>query len=128
MSPEERAAVPQRLVCPGLVQARETVAWLWDHRIAIAASDNLGVEAIPSTPGSPFVSAYDRAAGTDPIHAGLMHPTLIALLGLCLGELWDLEALAADCAATGRYACFVTCKPLNLVGGVGSPANAMAIV
>lgn len=128
MTEAERAALPARLVCPGLVQSRETVAWLWDHRIAVAASDNLGVEAIPSIPGSPFVSAYDRAAGTDPIHAGLMHPTLIALLGLCLGELWDLEALAADCARTGRYDCFVTCKPLNVTGGVGSPANAMAIV
>jgi hypothetical protein len=128
MTEAERAALPARLVCPGLVQARETVAWLWDRRVAIAASDNLGVEAIPSIPGSPFVSAWDRAAGTDPIHAGLMHPTLIALLGLCLGELWDLEALAAHCARTGRYDCFVTCKPLNLTGGVGSPANAMAIV
>lgn len=124
----EREALPQRLTCPGLVQARETVAWLWDRRIAIAASDNLGVEAIPSVPGSPFVSDFDRAAGTDPVHAGLMHPTLIALLGLCLGELWDLDALADDCAATGCYECFVTCKPLNLTGGVGSPANAMAIV
>ena len=56
-----------------------------------------------------------------------MHPTLIALLGLCIGELWDLEALAADCAADGVWACMVTCKPLNLTGGVGSPANAMAI-
>ena len=62
------------------------------------------------------------------IHAGLMHPTLIALLGLCLGELWDLEALAEDCARTGVYECFLSCKPLNVTGGVGSPANAMAIV
>lgn len=128
MSAQERQALPQRLVCPGLVQARETVAWLWDRRVSIAASDNLGVEAIPSIAESPFVSDYDRAAGTDPVHAGLMHPTLIALLGLCLGELWDLEALAEDCARVGVYECFLTCKPLNVTGGVGSPANAMAIV
>lgn len=128
MKAAEREALPQRLVCPGLLQSRETVAWLWDRRVAIAASDNLGVEAIPSVPESPFVSEYDKAAGTDPIHAGLMHPTLIALLGLCLGELWDLEALAEDCARSGVYECFLTCKPLNVTGGVGSPANAMAIV
>ena len=128
MSAAEREACPHRMVCPGLLQSRQTVAWLWDQRVAIAASDNIGVEAIPSVPDSPFVSNYDRQAGTDPIHAGLMHPTLIALLGLCLGELWDLEALAEDCAATGVYECFLSCKPLNLTGGVGSPANAMAIV
>jgi hypothetical protein len=124
----ERARLPGALQCPGLVQARETVEWLWDHGIAIGASDNLGFECIPSVPDSPFVSSYDRAAGTDPIHAGLMHPTLIALLGLCLGELWDLEALAEDCAATGVYECMVSVKPLNLTGGVGSPANAIAIL
>jgi hypothetical protein len=41
--------------------------------------------------------------------------------------LWDLEALAADCATTGVYDCMIVAKPLNLVGGVGSPANAVAI-
>lgn len=127
MDAAERAAVPRALRCPGLLQARATVEWLWDHGIAVAASDNVGLEAIPSVPGSPFVSERDRAAGTDPIHAGLMHPTLIALLGLCIGELWDLEALARDSHATGTWDCLVTCKPLNLVGGVGSPANAMAL-
>jgi hypothetical protein len=127
MDASERAAVPRALRCPGLLQARETVAWLWDRGIAVAASDNVGLEAIPSVASSPFVSERDRAAGADPIHAGLMHPTLIALVGLCIGELWDLEALARDSVATGTWDCLVTCKPLNLVGGVGSPANAMAL-
>ncbi len=127
-SAQERASLPGRLQCPGLVQSHETLEWLWDHGVAIGASDNLGFECIPSVAASPFVSAYDREAGTDPIHAGLMHPTLIALLGLCIGELWDLEALAEDCAATGIYECMVSVKPLNLTGGVGSPANAMAIL
>jgi hypothetical protein len=49
-------------------------------------------------------------------------------MGLCIGELWDLEALAEDAAATGCYESMVVCKPLNLTGGVGSPANATAIV
>ena len=128
MTQAERERLPQALKSSGLLQAPETVAWLWNHRIAVGASDNAGFEAIPSVPTSPFVSKRDRAAGADPIHAGLMHPTLIALLGLCIGELWDLEALALDCAATGVYDCMVSCKPLNLTGGVGSPANAIAIV
>ncbi len=128
MTPQEQLALPEKLMCPGLEQAHRTLAWLWDHRISVIASDNLGVEAIPSRADSPFVSNYDRAAATDPIHSGLMHPTIIALLGFCLGELWDLEALAQDCASTGVYECFLTCKPLNMTGGVGSPANALAMV
>jgi hypothetical protein len=123
-----RAAVPRDLRCPGLDQARETVEWLWDHGISVAASDNVGLEAIPSRRDSPFISQRDLAAGSDPIHAGLMHPTLIALMGLCIGELWNLEALAEDAAASGCYESMISCKPLNLTGGVGSPANAVAIV
>jgi uncharacterized membrane protein len=100
---------------PVRVRANPGLPSYWSIALYAANSDN-------------FFVLNDRQAGTDPIHAGLMHPTLIALLGLCLGELWDLEALAEDCAATGVYECFLSCKPLNLTGGVGSPANAMAIV
>jgi hypothetical protein len=42
-------------------------------------------------------------------------------------RLWQLDELAADCAHDGRFDFFLTCKPLYLVGGVGSPPNAMAI-
>jgi hypothetical protein len=52
---------------------------------------------------------------------------LLPLLGLPLGELWDLDALAADCVADGVYACFFTSAPLNLESGVASPPNALAI-
>ena len=47
--------------------------------------------------------------------------------GMALGELWKLDELAADCAADGVYDFFLTCKPLNIPGGVGSPPNAIAI-
>jgi hypothetical protein len=126
--PETRRTLPQHLHSPGLIQSRDTLAWLWDHRIAIGASDNVGYEAIPSIPDSPFVTERDLKLGISPLHAGLMHPTIIALMGFCIGELWDLDPLAADCAQTGVYECMITAKPLNLMGGVGSPANAMAIL
>jgi hypothetical protein len=42
-------------------------------------------------------------------------------------RLWDLEALSADCARDAGYECLVTAKPLNLIGGVGSPAKAMVM-
>jgi hypothetical protein len=57
----------------------------------------------------------------------MMHASMIAMLGLTIGEQWNLEDLAADCADSGVWECFVAAKPLNLVGGVGSPANAFAL-
>jgi hypothetical protein len=52
---------------------------------------------------------------------------LIGQLGLALGELWWLHDLARSSRADGRYTCFLTSAPLNLPGGVGSPANALAV-
>ena len=48
----------------------------------------------------------------------MMHPDLIALLGVCLGELWKLEELARDCAGDGVYEFMVVAKALNAVRGV----------
>jgi hypothetical protein len=44
-----------------------------------------------------------------------------------LGELWQLGALAEDCAADGVYEMFLTSAPMNLPGASGTPANALAI-
>jgi kynurenine formamidase len=95
---------------PGLDQGEEMLAWLWDHQVAAVAADNLAVEAWPPN--------REKKA---------LHSHGIALLGLIFGELFDFEALADDCAADRVYECFFVAKPLNLRGGVGSPANALAI-
>ncbi len=105
-------------VCTGMEQDDDTLAWLWDHRVGLAAADTFAFEALPARADSPFGGDTD---------AGMMHQDLIALLGLPLGELWRLSELAEDCAATGSYDSLLTVKPLNLTGGVGSPANAVAI-
>ena len=39
----------------------------------------------------------------------------------------SLDELAAHSRDTGRSDAFITIKPLNLVGGVGSPPNAVAV-
>jgi hypothetical protein len=44
-----------------------------------------------------------------------------------IGEMWNLEELADDCANDNRYEFFFTSAPLNIPGGVGSPPNALAI-
>jgi hypothetical protein len=46
---------------------------------------------------------------------------------MVLGELWALDQLAEHCAADGRWTSMVVANPLNLTGGAGSPANAVAI-
>lgn len=51
----------------------------------------------------------------------------IALWGMPIGELWDLEALAAECGAQNRWNFFFTSAPLNLKGGISSTPNALAV-
>ncbi len=93
----------------GLSGAEDMWEFLWDHGIAAVASDSVTVEVWPMAENGPS------------LHLA------IARLGLTIGEMFDFEALADDCAATKDYCAFVTSSPLNLRGGVGSPPNAMAI-
>ncbi|WP_296604333.1 cyclase family protein [Nocardioides sp.] len=127
LSDSERAAFSTRIRHPGLAQSEEMIAWLWDRQLAMVASDDSGVEAHPVDPDSGLVDPDEPAPERGVLHNGMMHRPLIALLGLSLGELWNLEALADDCARDGVFEFLLTAKPLNLVGGVGSPPNAMAI-
>ena len=56
-----------------------------------------------------------------------LHTKLLNHLGVPIGELWWLDALAAACASDGRYDFLLVSAPLGVPGGVGSPANAVAI-
>jgi hypothetical protein len=127
MSPAERRALPAKMCSPGLRQGHDTLGWIWDHQFALCAADNFALECHPPIADSSFVAELAPAQGMLPAHVGIMHPFMIPLLGLAVGELWALDALGEDCAADGVWECFVTVKPLNLTGGVGSPANALAI-
>jgi kynurenine formamidase len=119
LPPEERAARRARPPASnGLLQSRETAAWLWDRQFTLVAADNAAVETVPVADPVPFATDTDH---------GMMHQELIALLGIALGELFRLDDLAEDCARDGVYEFFFVSKPLSLVGGVGSPANALAI-
>ncbi len=112
----------------GLEQSETTAAWLWDHQISLVAADNIALEAWPaddSTLGPVLAEEQGRLARST--HTGMLHRILIPLLGIYIGELWDLDELAQFCADTRRYDAFLTAEPLNIPGGVGSPANAIAI-
>ena len=127
MDAEARHAFLENLASPGLGQTVEIVRWLWDNQVSLIAADNLGVEAFPTHGDSEFMDPAEGLPEKGVNHNGMIHRPMIALLGMALGEMWALEELAADCARDDIYEFMVACKPLNLVGGVGSPANAMAI-
>jgi kynurenine formamidase len=109
-SQEIRASLAQTNDAPGVEATTEMARWLWDNRIAAVASD------------SPAFEAVNPQTMTE-----MLHPYLLAFFGMPIGEMWDLEALADDCAADKRYTFFLTSAPLNIPGGVGSPPNALAI-
>ena len=63
----------------------------------------------------------------------MVAPSRISLCGPAAGmapaaaRKWWLGDLARDCAADGVYEMFLVSAPLNAPGGIGSPANAVAI-
>lgn len=127
MDAAAREAFKHDIKLPGLDCTRDMVAWLWDHHFSLVAADNLGVEAFPYTPGNDLALPDQPRPEKGIDHNGSLHRPLIPLLGLALGEMWALDELAADCAADGVYEFFLSAKPLNVIGGVGSTANAVAI-
>lgn len=88
---------------PGL--ALETAYWLRARDVAVTAADNWGIEVAPSASGDEM-----------PLHC-----VLVRDLGMPLGEMFDLEAVAAHAAAVGRWEFLLSCPVLPITGGVGSP-------
>ena len=96
---------------PGLSFA--SLAWLHGSEIAAVATDTFAVEVRPHEFDAPCVSP--------------LHQIAIPNIGLFLGEMFDLEALAADCAADGVYEFLLIAAGLPIAGGVGLPVNPIAI-
>jgi hypothetical protein len=46
---------------------------------------------------------------------------------MLVGEIFDLEGLAADCAEDGVYEFLFVAPPLTITGAVGSPINPQVI-
>ncbi len=86
--------------------------WLHGREIAALATDTWGMEVVP----------------TDLEGAGLpLHQVVIPNMGLLVGEIWDLETLAEDCAADGSYEFLLTAPPLKVTGAVGAPVHPIAM-
>ena len=95
---------------PGL--SFTTADWLHDTEIAGIATDTWGFEVRPNE----FDVAFQP-----------LHQVAIPHIGLFLGEMWDLDALAADCAADGVCDFLLTAAPLPVTGAVGAPVNPIAV-
>ena len=95
---------------PGL--SFTTAGWLHGTEIAGIATDTWGFEVRPNE----FDVAFQP-----------LHQVAIPNIGLFIGEMWDLDALAADCAEDGRYDFWLTAAPLPVTGAVGSPVNPIAV-
>lgn len=107
---EDRLELVGNLRVTGLSGSDAVARYLWDNRISAVALDNPTAEVAP---GSAAI--------------GSLHRRLIPMLGFVVGELLDLQRLARLCAADARWDFLFVGVPMNLPGGVGSPANAVAI-
>jgi kynurenine formamidase len=116
MNDEQKSELARETKSPGIEGSQRTARWLWEKHIAAVASDSPGLEAIPPPNVTDFMQAND-----------LLHFHMLAFFGMPIGEMWNLEELADDCANDNRYEFFFTSAPLNIPGGVGSPPNALAI-
>ena len=57
-----------------------------------------------------------------------MNEVLLSGWGCTIGEMFNLEQLAVECAKRKRWSFFLCSEPLNVRGGVASPPNAIAIL
>lgn len=104
---------------PGLGWA--STQWLKEKEVALVAMDNMGVEVIPWDPeGLPKTCKRGCQAG--PIHI-----ELLGNQGMPLGELFDLEELAKDCAVDRQYEFLFVAPPLKILHGVASPLSPLVV-
>ncbi|MBV6759055.1 cyclase family protein [Rhodococcus opacus] len=94
---------------PGL--ALSAANFLCARDVAAIAADNYCVEAIPQ----------ETADFWCPLHV-----VLLVNAGIHMGEMWNLDDLAADCAEDKSYEFMLVAQPLPVTGAVGSPVNPIA--
>lgn len=95
---------------PGL--SFHTAGWLHERQLAAVATDTWGMEVRPNE----IPDTYQP-----------LHQVLIPGMGMLVGEIFALDALAEDCARDGVYEFQLAAPPLPITGGVGSPINPLAV-
>ena len=109
LSPTEREKAATRthenLAFAGLKQEEPILDWLHDCYFAAVAGDSPTFEVWPVT---------STESGRGDIK--FMHQNILALWGMPLGEMWDLEKLASRCRALNRWTFFVSSTVANVIG------------
>jgi hypothetical protein len=82
----------------------QSVEWFGDHDVAASA---------PTTPPSSASSSRGRCRRRRALH--------LVEMGMTQGQNSNLEDLAADCAAEGRYRFPLSATPEPVTGGTGAP-------
>ncbi len=88
--------------------------WVHDHSLAAVCADNLAVE----------VMAMEGLTSDMPL---AFHMLCLRDMGCPLGEMFNLDALAADCARDGRYSFLLSAPPIAFTNAFGSPVNPLAL-
>jgi kynurenine formamidase len=110
-----RASDRNALTAVGIEHTPEMAEYIWDLHIAAAVTDAPALEVWPPD--------HSREAWP----WGFLHQVLIGQFGLAIGELWWLHDLVEDCRADGRWEAMLSSAPMRAKGGIGSPANALAV-
>jgi kynurenine formamidase len=97
---------------PGL--SHHCAEWVHDKSLAAVCADNMAVEIL-------------HPEGLTSEMPLALHMLCLRDMGCPLGEMFNLEALAADCAEDGRYVFLLSAPPLAVTNGFGSPVNPLAL-
>jgi hypothetical protein len=93
----------------GVKQEEKMVDWLHDCYFAAVAGDAPGFERWPME------------------EKWMLHEYLLALWGIPIGEMVDLERVSEVARREGRWTFFFTSAPFRTIGGIASFLNATAI-
>jgi kynurenine formamidase len=108
LAPDDPAASSRQE--PGI--STRAIPWLHEHDVAMVATDTAACSVVPPEPGDDFLT---------------WHVAALRDLGLLVGELFDLDELAADCADDGVSEGFFVAAPMPVVGASGSPLNPIVV-
>ncbi len=93
--------------------AFETLEWIKRTELAALASDTWGCEVRPNESEEGINQPW--------------HWITIPIMGMTMGEIFDLKELADDCAADKVYEFLFVAPAIPITGAVGSPVNPLAI-
>jgi kynurenine formamidase len=91
----------------------ETLEWIHKSEIAAIASDTWGCEVRPNESEEGINQPW--------------HWITIPIMGITMGEIFQVAELAADCRADKVYEFMFVAPAIPITGAVGSPTNPLAI-